>query len=480
MISVGALTLLCTQVQAAPLSVEEIQAAVNYWNTPGRYEVLPSRLGGAPVKVRQTPEGSLWLWAYQLKQNNGKDVGLTYESTQNSEWDAWIQAKLNYDKYLASLNAQQLNKALGSNSTPLPAAPAPGSIPEKLKLLVGDAPSFYTAVAPKLHRIRYGDNEVYEFEDNPETLPNFLKFRFAEGVRHFGTPVRQLETQTLSWLFNNARITPSEQKIFKSVSLLEGGFDSINTYDTGWVSVGFIQFACMPKGSGSLGQVLLKQKTEDPGQFFKDFEQYGVDVTTDGQLVAVDIENKRARVGSEAAKLIIADKRLTSVFHRAGKLSDSFRTAQLKVAKEQYFPAEDVVTLKLNGKQVTAKVKDFVRSEAGLATLMDRKVKSGSVGPLKAVAEQVAQNRGCKTLADLAKYEYEIVQSMTLRKNFLLDDSLTKPNLVATTQTRGNVTSRKATTVRKPAKKAPAQKVPVKKSAPKKQTNSQASAKTKK
>lgn len=411
---------------AAPLSQQDVQVALNFWNTPGRYETRPAAKD-APYRVRQTPEGSLWLWAYSQKRSFGKAQATTLDTTDASDWDAWIDAKIVFDRWQAALAAEQLNARQGYTFE-VAAQPAdPGSIPDSLRLLVGDAPLFAVAAEPKLHKINFGAGDTVELEDYPDLQPKFLKFRFSLGVRHFGTPLKKLDPSQLSGLFSSAGITDSEQRIFKAVSLLEGGFDSVNTYDTGYVSVGFIQFACLGKGSGSLGQVLRREKAESPADFKSDFQQYGLDVLPDGQLVALDLDHRQVKTGTDAAFQIIGDPRLAAVFRRAGMKSASFRTAQLKSAKDLYFPLNDPVKVVLNGQTVTCKVGDFVKSEAGLATLMDRKVKQGNIAALSTIAAKVAADHNCRTAADLASYERDIVKAMTLRKDYLSDDSLSQP-----------------------------------------------------
>ena len=213
----------------------------------------------------------------------------------------------------------------------------------------------------------------------------------------------------------------------KAVSTLEGGFDSVNTYDTGYVSVGMIQFACLSKGAGSLGQVLLKQKQRYPESFERDFRQYGVDVSPTGSLVVLDLDSERVLEGASAAKAIINDKRLASIFEHAGQTSRAFRVAQLMIAKQEYYPSEDALAVKVNGEVIEGKVGDFVHSEAAMATLMDRKVNTGNLDPLPWVLARIAEQRNCHSPADLALHEREVVAALTLRKNYLEEPGLTKP-----------------------------------------------------
>jgi len=100
--------------------------------------------------------------------------------------------------------------------------------------------------------------------------------------------MRSISPDRIDHLFRLAGVEPKVANVMKAVSALEGGFESINTYDTGFVSVGFIQFASLKAGAGSLGVMMLRYKTADSSDFDRDFRQFGVDVTSSGQLAVLD------------------------------------------------------------------------------------------------------------------------------------------------------------------------------------------------
>jgi hypothetical protein len=300
--------------------------------------------------------------------------------------------------------------------------------------LVGDAPLFAATVQPNQHEISFHDGVTLKLTDNPVMRPRYAYYRWADGVMSGGTQVKKMPQASLDALFAKASITESAQRVMKAVSLLEGGFDSINTYDTGFVSVGFIQFACLSKGSGSLGSVMLRERQDDPGNFETDFRQYGLDVNTDGTLVALNLATGENLTGLDAAKMIIQDKRLIAVFQHAGQTSEAFKVAQLKVAYQQYYPSDEMVTLSLGA----AKISDFIKSEAGMATLMDLKVNTGRMGDLAGKANAIIRTNSLKTVAELAEYEAELVRQMRFRKDFLSDETLTQPVAKKRSPNRGS------------------------------------------
>lgn len=150
-----------------------------------------------------------------------------------------------------------------------------------------------------------------------------------------------------------------------------GGFESVNTYDTGFDSIGFIQFITGEDGHGSLLEVLAREKAEQQKAYDADFRRFGVDVDAAGTLVAIDPASGAELSGAAAVLRVIEDKRLTAVFQRAGRRSQAFRVAQIEVAKSHYWPADDPLVVTVNGQTVTGRVSDVIRSEAGMATLFD-------------------------------------------------------------------------------------------------------------
>lgn len=431
----------------AQFSDAERAKTIAFWAAQGRYEVCtPSQFKDAPWQVRLTPQGSLWLWAYNNKLGYGKIFdNPTPKNAEQRTWEDWISTKVAYDRWTAQVGANASNKAQGFAEVKVKPEPAPGPIPEGLRFLVGDAPLFASAVQPRQHCITFPDGIKLALVDNPDMRERYPYYRSADGVMSGGTQVKKMPQNELETLFSSAGVSGSVQRVMKAVSLLEGGFDSINTYDTGYVSVGFIQFACLGKGSGSLGAVLLRHKTVNAASFETDFRQFGLDVAADGTLIAMDPSTGDITTGYDAAKLIIRDKRLIAVFQRAGQASQAFRVCQLQVAKEQYYPGDDVVTLNLNGQKTTAKVADFVKSEAGMATLMDRKVNTGNLGNLSAIASSVASANGLNSVDALSQFEGEIVRQLRYRKDYLADSSLSQPNFGSRGSRSKAVTSRKGT-----------------------------------
>lgn len=419
---------------AGLFSEDERSSLVRFWNEPGRYVVSspPEASAQGPWTVRLSVAASQWLWNYDRARGLSKGPPTQNAAAQNPDqksWDAWIDAKLKWDRHVAAAAAFEANRRLlgGTGTFDDVPPPAPGPAPLGLIALAGNPPNFADVVAPLHHSIRFDERMIIGYVDNPLMRPRYAYYRYPQGVMSAGSRVRELPAEFLDTLFTEAGVSASERKVMAAVSLLEGGFDSVNTYDTGFVSVGFIQFACLKDGAGSLGAVLRRQKQENPEAFQSDFRSFGIDVDEAGRLTVVDPSTGAELSAAVAAMKIIDDKRLIAVFQRAGKLSKAFRTAQIRVAKSMYYPADANVSFQSGGQAVSGPVSSFIRSEAGLATLMDRKVNTGNLEPLPIVVALIAAENGLRRVEDLAAFERDIVAAMRFRKDYLADATLTQP-----------------------------------------------------
>lgn len=306
--------------------------------------------------------------------------------------------------------------------------PHPGPIPPDLLATVGNAPPLAACVAPVRYTIRFESGEVFNFTDYILTLnPRNPSFRFAQGVASIGTALSKIAPDEVERIFAAANLSLSQTRVMRAVSLLEGGFDGINTYDSGFVSVGFIQFAALENGDGSLGELLRWEKVKSPLDFARDFHDFGIDVSADGLLTVLDPSSGAELRGGEAVRKIIDDKRLTAVFQLAGRRSVAFRAAQIEVAKANYYPADLPVEVNLNGQILKGFVRDAVGSEAGLATLFDRKVNVGNVRILNGLLAQLMLKHNLTRFEDVAPFERELILALKWRRDFLKDATLTQP-----------------------------------------------------
>lgn len=412
---------------------------VAFWSAPDRYRVdlPPDSAKTGPWKVGLTPDGSKWLHSYQRAVGAAKipptqDAIATAESRPNTvNWENWVAAKVAWDRFQAQQAADAANTTAGVQSTKIVSVQPPnaGPIPPSLLAEIGNPPVFANTVSPMRHTITFEDGEAFDYVDNVlfAHRPRYAYFRFPRGTVAYGTQLKDMPDANLNALFSAAGFNPSEQRIAKAVSKLEGGFETVNTYDTGFVSIGFIQFVTLEDGKHSLIEVLAREKADRPDDYQQDFRQYGMDVSPDGVIVVVDPSTGAELGGHDAVMKIIEDKRLTAIFQRAGRHSQSFRVSQITVAKSHYWPSDDPVTVTVDGQPLTGKVSDVIKSEAGLATLYDRKVNRGAIDPFPSVLQKTMDAHHLNTIAEAAAYEREIITALKYRTDFLKDTSLTQP-----------------------------------------------------
>jgi hypothetical protein len=411
-------TTACAQTQVwTDAERKEIQ---KYWMTQGRYNAVSQ----PTYVVRLTTDGSLWLWEYNRKRGKSKGPPSQVPTAANEEeaaWEKWIDTKVAFDRYNAGVEAARRS----NTSYAAVVVSDPGRAPLDLVEKFGEPPRFANAVQPINHTVRF-DDVTLNYQDNVDMRPRYAYYRFEDGVMAAGTRMKSLPSSEVDSVLVAAGITESEARVLKAVSLLEGGFDSVNTYDTGFVSVGFIQFASLKDGSHSLGQTLLQYKRDDPAAFADDFRRFGVEVDANGNMIALDATCLVERVGADANRQIIRDKWLIGAFQRAGQRTP-YRLAQLRVAKRMYWPLGDSVTVKFGGKDTTFTLGQIFRSEAGTAVLLDRKVNTGGYGPLRDVLQAAIEAKGLRTLEDLQRYEALFVECLWYRYNPSKDDTLAKP-----------------------------------------------------
>ncbi len=438
-------------------SAEERARLVAFWNEPGRVRVgaLPEAAQRGPWQVRLTPEGSTWLLKYQIAVG-AASAPPTQEATasaapQTEVWKTWVRSKIAFDRWQAQQNADSANgmltkppsdpaspQALLGNTKPDPpsaakdiktpaAPPFPGPIPPELLSAAGNPPPLASAVAPLLTTVTFADNEAFPYPSHIALPPGFAYYRFPQGTVAYGPGLKDLPASEVDALFVAAGLNPSEQRIALSVSKLEGGFESVNTYDTGYVSVGFIQFITLDDGKHSLSEVLQSEKNDRPGDFGHDFHYFGIDVSPEGIFTVVDPTTGAELSGADAVRRTVEDKRLAAVFQRAGRHSTSFRAAQIRVAKAHYWPSEDAFNIVVGGMALTGKVSDVLKSEAGIATLFDRKVNRGSIAPFADVLTKVMTAHNLTRLADVAPFEKEIIAGLKYRTDYLKDPTLSQP-----------------------------------------------------
>ena len=418
--------------RAPTFSPAERARIVGFWNQSGRYQSGPDLpQDGKRWVTRLTPAASIWFRAYTRALSNvpvPPTQNAAPQTSSQQKWEGWVRAKLAFDSWTAQKSADSANgllsNALNDNSAP----PYPGLIPDDLLAATGNAPSFRAAVATWKYTVNFPDGESISYRDHIEIgNPRYAYYRFDSGVQFFGPSLRNWPKNEMQTLWRQSGFTPFETHVVEAVSRLEGGFASVNTYDTGWVSIGFIQFASLDEGGGSLGELMKFYKNDNYKAYQRDFQQYGIDVDNNGLIVVIDLTTGAEMHGADANRAIIEDKRLTAIWQRAGLHSREFQLAQLKAAKARFYPADRTVQVLADGKTLNGKVSDVIRSEAGMATLFDRSVNIGNIRLFNSELQNLVTQKNLSSLQQAAQYERELIAKLKWREDFLQNKSLGQP-----------------------------------------------------
>lgn len=415
--------------ESAPgiFSEKERLAVMQYWNKPGRLvqtEVNP----GKPYVAAYSPQASAWLMQmYRLRDPGVRlrpDVDPKASTTRHAAWDTWINEQYSRDFAWATAAAAWINEDMARDESEAPRERALVNVPPDLESLAGAPPSFFIVVRPQRHTVMLeGFSTTYE--DGVDVRRKWPFYRSAYGVVASGSSPNSAE---LASGLRAAKVAPRLASSLSAVSQMEGGFDAVNTYDTGGVSVGLVQFAALMHGKGPLADLLALYRGMNRAGFQSDFRRYGVDVAPDGRLTVIDPRTGFEVAGGDAVRAIVRDKRLTAVFQRAGQLSASFRGAQLRLVAQNFDPSTRMIPIQFGAQVQEVRVGDFVQSESGIATLLDRLVNTGNLDPLPRVVREVMQEFGLTTLAQLRAAEWHVIEKMTYRHDFLASGKLKNPD----------------------------------------------------
>ncbi len=415
-----------------------------------------------PWQLRITPEGSAWLWKYnKARGKSGHPTqNLSDKSGKFKHWEQWVDEKLDYDRWNALFTAYHANlhfipPSRSGNMRKMEYKPPkhPGAAPSDLVAKLGNPPNFAVAVPPMLHKIRFSKKEINLQDTTNFSMSKFAYYRFSQGINSPGSSINKMTPEEIDALFNEAKVSNSEKKVLLAVASLEGGFDTINTYDTGYVSVGFMQFAAMKNGDGSLTRMLANYKKWYPSDYNMYIRRYGIDVLPNMQICTLDPSTGVILSGADAVQKIIDDKRLTAVFKHAGTESKYFKIAQIKSGLEGFYPINRKVTVTLsNGKSTEFRIGDVFKSEAGLATVMDKLLNTGRIDKVVRCINAVIAKHKIKSVNQIKNHEREIIKLSKYRKDFLQDSTLSKPGRSQTVKNKSSKQVKK-TTSKKPVEK---------------------------
>jgi hypothetical protein len=174
------------------------------------------------------------------------------------------------------------------------------------------------------------------------------------------------------------------------VSAFEGGFDSIQTYDRGKFSWGFIQFTA----TGGLPRLLFEIKTLAPDLFRDYFDSAGVGI--EGGSLTLRVDGRTLR-GRRAHDRLHDDPSLWTPFLRASR-DTLVQDIQVRTAYHAYYAQPLGITVGLPSGDITLG-ELFADDEYARAVVCDRAVNRG-VGHTTLLFRQAARHVRARSQAD--------------------------------------------------------------------------------
>jgi len=232
---------------------------------------------------------------------------------------------------------------------------------------------------------------------------------FSGSASPSGLPVRA---------FTNVGLNPGQAEALKLVSTFEGNFDAINTYDRAIVSAGFIQFA----GGRGLPPYFALLKARQADKFRDLLQKFGIDVEflvtggaiTSARVVVVDPAGTRVLRATAAEIAIRDDKRLTTVLILSGRDRD-VQIVQIEAAVRGYVLPALNTTIAPSTRGGRVWLRDFLRSQKGMAALFDRAIQEGLAGAkrrFERVIQRMVGNAAPPSTAQLQSREGDILSEL--------------------------------------------------------------------
>lgn len=241
-----------------------------------------------------------------------------------------------------------------------------------------------------------------------DNLTNSRFMLYPEGIMYPGQSLLALDLATIQ----SVGLTAHQARALQYVSVHEGKFDAINSYDRGIFSYGFIQFVGASAYGGSLNKLLGSMKKWAPALFQRVFQSVGIDV--EGGLMTVQTESGRELAGDMAWSYVQRTVPLYGAFIEAG-FEPLLVREQLRMANELYIQAtlNAALNIPVNGVAVrVARLGDILSSEAALTAAFAICINQGVGGLMKIYTEAIgtiASQQRLNTAALLAQIDERAV-----------------------------------------------------------------------
>lgn len=222
----------------------------------------------------------------------------------------------------------------------------------------------------------------------------FKPAKYKEDSGHVYHGKERPDTADLEQKLQDLGLPSDDARILALVSAHEGGFDTIQTYDSALFTWGFIQFA----GTGGLQAVMKTIKAVAPADFEEYFHSNGLDVTDKGQIT---IQKGDELLTGQAALQELHDNPETWGWFLQASQDSDIKLAQVKTAYDSYYIPSGNISVKL-GKDKTTLGSLFAGNDFARAMLFDRSVQRG-LGGARWLFQKAITNSKATSAEDVQK-----------------------------------------------------------------------------
>lgn len=199
-----------------------------------------------------------------------------------------------------------------------------------------------------------------------------------------------------------APIGEDRRAILRLLSEHEGTFSNVNTWDRAVITFGFIQWTTDAAGDGTLTGLMQAVRDAAPDAYRRCFQRFGMDL---GRAGGRRVFKLTLPDGSELLAGAAARHMQTSVKHvaalSAAGLDPDVQAAQLRVAVEGKLDGMLARTVSAGGQ--SARLRDLLTSEYGVAVLTDRATGTGEPGTRDAAQRGFAAYMKANPAADMSR-----------------------------------------------------------------------------
>lgn len=199
-----------------------------------------------------------------------------------------------------------------------------------------------------------------------------------------------------------APIGADRRAILRLLSAHEGTFTNVNTWDRAVVTFGFIQWTTDAAGDGTLTGVMQSVRDAAPDAYRRCFQSFGLDLGRSGgrRVFKLTLPDGSQLLAGAAARRVQTSVKHVAALSAAG-LDPAVQAAQIRVAVEDKIDGMLARTVSAGGQ--SARLRDLLTSEYGVAVLTDRATGTGEGGTRDAAQAGFAAYMKANPGADMSR-----------------------------------------------------------------------------